>query len=544
MNYSKALIISRYHDDLANPIYNAYIRGIQSQCGIIRFIDYFDQIGALGKRGFERQVEHLIEKEGINLIFFIFVSGDPTLDPHFIQRIAQNRFIAMVFWDTEQFFEQIDRYYAQLADLVILPANYEYEYLLNSMGVNAVCPFSLFDSSKYKPDSMSRRKTVDVSFVGEVTKGKRQEYIDYLISHGINIETYGAGTKNGKVSFERVVEIFNVSKINLSFTGTYANSVYPFGFNIHDRIKQNKGKPIEIALCGGFVLTEYVPGIERVFDKEMIDSFHTKEELLQKIRHYLEYEDEREAMASNAHLHAREHYDSIYAFASIFKTIRSITPKPAKELILDPVFCKIHSTFQLFYAIEFLYQYRFKDAWEEIKTAFRYKTFYPKDVGYFLQFRIRNSLHHLWTKFIQKKSFFSETSALLKTLKTKKIVIYGAGYHTRALFRHFPELTALNIVLIIDKDKNLHGQSIHAIPIGDPSQLSGMDCDILISSYAFEREIFQNLTRSYPHDKIHMLYNGKYPLPIIYAARGSKTLFTRHRTDPYQIYRHILAKPK
>lgn len=542
MNYSKALIISRYHDDLANPIYNAYIRGIQSQCGTIRFIDYFDQIGALGKQGFERQVEYLIEKEEIDLIFFIFVSGDPTLDPYFIQHIAKNRFIAMVFWDTEQFFEQIDRYYAQLADLVILPANYEYEYILNSMGVNAVCPFSLFDSTKYKPDTLVRDKTIDVSFVGEVTKGKRQEYIDYLISHDIQIETFGAGTKNGKVSFERVVEIFNLSKINLSFTGTYANALYPFGFNIHDRIKQNKGKPIEIALCGGFVLTEHVPGIERVFDANMIDSFHTKEELLQKIRYYLEHEDKREDMASNAYLHAREHYDSIRAFESIFKTIRRIQPKPEKELILDPIFCKIHSTFQLFYSIEFLYQNRFKDAWEKIKIAFRYKRFYAKDVWRFLRFRIRNSVRHLWTKIIQKKSFFSETSALLKTLKTKKIVIYGAGYHTRALFRYFPELTSLNIVLIVDKAKNLHGQSIHDIPIGDPSQLRDMDCDILISSYAFEREIYQNLAQSYPNNKIHMLYNGKYPLPIIYAARGSETLFTRHRTDPYQIYRHILAK--
>lgn len=67
--YEKALIISRYHDDFSNPIYNAYVRGIQSQCRIIRFVDYFDQIHALGKKGFELQIENMIKKEEIELIF-------------------------------------------------------------------------------------------------------------------------------------------------------------------------------------------------------------------------------------------------------------------------------------------------------------------------------------------------------------------------------------------------------------------------------------------------------------------------------------------
>jgi len=88
--YKKALIISRYHDDLANPIYNAYIRGIEAECEMIHFIDYFDQIAALGKKGFEKQIIDTLEKEEINLIFTIFVSGDPILDPYFLQKIAKN----------------------------------------------------------------------------------------------------------------------------------------------------------------------------------------------------------------------------------------------------------------------------------------------------------------------------------------------------------------------------------------------------------------------------------------------------------------------
>lgn len=527
MSYEKVLILSRYHEEIANPIYKAYIKGIESQCPKLYFIDYFDQLGALGKREFENQVKELLEKEKINLVFFIFVSGDPILDPYFIQNIAKNRFIAMVFWDTEQFFEQIDRYYAQLADLVILPANYEYIYKLKALNINAICPFSLFDSSKYKP-TPNAQKSIDVSFVGEVTKGKRQEYIAYLEENGVNIETYGKGTKNGKVSFEKVVEIFNTSKINLSFTGTYANDVYSFCPNINNRILQNKGKPIEIALCGGFVLTEYVPSIEKVFEQHSTDTFKTKEELLEKVHYYLSNEEQRETMAKKAYNHACQNYDSLAAFKTIFKTINAITPKKEKMLIVDSIFIKIHTTFHLFYAISFLLQKRFTLAWDELKLILHYKKLIFHDVKKFIAYE--------FNIFKQRKKIQAYCNALCEQLGNEPVVIYGAGIHTEALFQVIKNFKELNIKAISDKNQFLWGTKSHNVLVISPHEITQYAHHVIISSFAFEKEIEQELQMIYPENlQIHTIYNQKFSVGLIPKN------YSHQHMDPYQTFRNTLV---
>ena len=538
--YDKALIISRYHDDLSNPIYNAYVRGIKSQCKMIHFVDYFDQIGALGKQGFEELIYTILNKEKINLIFFIFVSGDAIIDPYFIQNIARNRFIAMVFWDIEQFFEQIDRYYAQLADLVILPANYEYIYKLNTLGINAICPFSLFDNTKYKQKE-NTKQTIDVSFIGEVTKGSRKEYIQYLIDNGIKIETYGVGTKNGKISFNKVIDIFNSSKINLSFTGTYDNSVYTYCSNINNRIQQNKGKPIEIALCGGFVLTEYVNGIEKVFPEQSIDTFKTKEELLKKIIFYLENNNLRESMKIKSYKYAAKNYDSIVAFEKIFEKINEIKPKNEKQLILDDIFIKIHNNFHLFYAIAFISQKRIKLALQEILYTLKHPLFIFKDLKKHLQYYV--------PYFIIKQKFKKDINKLIKRLKNKRVVIYAAGVHTTDLLYFEPKLNKLNIVAITDSKTSLQNGKFLGKKLIKPSEIASYGDTVIISSFCFRNEIEKYLNSlNLKNVEIINLYSNqitKNNVSIIHSysnqiTKNNVSIKRYQRTDPYQIYRDTL----
>jgi hypothetical protein len=522
MQHTNTLIISRYHDDIANPIYGAYFRGIMSQCPRTFFIDYFNLIGDLGIHEAQEEMLRLIEKENITLIFFIFVSGDPILEPRFIQRVAQERFIAMVFWDSEQFFEQIDRYYAQLADVVLLPSNDEYLYKLKALGINALCPFSLFDATKYKA-LPSLSKTIDVSFVGEVTKGKRQEYIRYLEENGIAIQAYGNGTKNGKVSFEKVVEIFNASKINLSFTGTYANDVYSFCSNINNRILQNKGKPIEVALCGGFVLSEYVPSLERVFEPHSIDTFQSKEELLEKIRYYLEHEEKRQEMAMCSHEYAKMHYDSLKAFELIFQHIQTHAPKAHKTLILDDIFIKIHTTFHVFYLISFLIQKKFDLAWKEVKLIARNKTFNVKDVWRYVTYEF---FYAMQLYRIRQRCF-----ALCEQLKNEAVVIYGAGAHTLYLYENIKPFKKLRITAVADANSALWGNKLHGIPIIPPHEIPHFARHVIISSFAFEEDIYKYLE--------HLL-GQEATLHKVYDRRFSRGITSIKRIDPYQTYRDML----
>ena len=58
----KILVISRYHRDDDNPIYNSYIKGI-SQAREVIFIDYFDYYSIFGKKEFERNIKNILEKK-------------------------------------------------------------------------------------------------------------------------------------------------------------------------------------------------------------------------------------------------------------------------------------------------------------------------------------------------------------------------------------------------------------------------------------------------------------------------------------------------
>lgn len=519
MIYKKSLILSRYHDDLANPIYNAYFKGIYSQCERVYFLDYFRLLYDLGKVEFEKYILDFIDKEKIDLVFLIFVSGDSTLDPKFVQQVANNRFLAMVFWDMEQFFEQIDRYYAQLADLVILSANHEYEHILNSYGVNTICSFSLFDSDKYKKIA-NVEKTIDVSFIGEVTKGNRKEYISYLEENGINIESFGVGTKNGKVSFSKVVEIFNKSKINLNFTDTYTNSVYSYCSNINNRIQQNKGKPIEIALCGGFILSEYVESIYHVFPNKSVGVFHTKEELLMKVKNYLEDEILREEMALKTYNKAIEHYDSVKGFEKIFHKIDTILPKKEKKLLLDDSFIKIHNTFNIYYLINYIINKKFTFAYDQFKYIMGQKKFILKDltryITYLIQFQIKRFKFNLKCK----KLFYS--------LKKRNIVIYGSGEHTLNLYNKFSSFRDLNIIAIADQNHALWESKFKGIPIINPKNIKDYADDVIISSFKFEKDIEKYLKYNFRDINIHLLYSG-IKEDLIHQIK-----------DPYSVYRSSL----
>lgn len=521
MHHENTLIISHYHDDISNPIYGAYFKGITSQCSRTFFIDYFHLIGALGTQEAEQKVQHLVEKEKITLIFIIFVSGDPILSPWFIQKLATNRFIAMAFWDTEQFFEQIDRYYAQLADLVILACNDEYIYKLELLGIHAICPFSLFDSTKYR--LLPQEPTIDVSFVGEVTKGKRQEYIAFLKENNINIQAFGKGTENGKVSFDKMLEIFNQSKINLSFTGTYANEIYSFGASINDHIVQNKGKPIEIALCGGFILSEFVPSIQNVFEPNSIDTFLTKEELLEKVHYYLAHDYERKAMAQKSYEYAKEYYDVEKAFSKIFKHIESLPIKVEKPLILDSIFLKIHATFHLFYAITFFLQKRFYLAWQECLIALRTKHIMWSDIFTYVKYK--------YNYFIQLSHIKQKCNDICIKLKNENIVIYGSGAHTLCLFHDIKRLKKLKITAIADKNTRLWGQYLKGILIIPPHKIPDYAQHVLISSFAFEEEIYNELQSHFGSSiELHKIYDKKF----------KKGLLSNKNTDPYQEYRDML----
>lgn len=130
-------------------------------------------------------------------------------------------------------------------------------------------------------------KKYNVSFVGRCY-GERKSFVETIKEKGINVATFGQGWGDGgRVSQAELIKIYNESKItlNISFASAGGRT-------------QIKGRDFEAVGCGSLLLTKdskeiaeyFVPGEEIVTYKDANDAS-------EKIKYYLENDDERERIA-------------------------------------------------------------------------------------------------------------------------------------------------------------------------------------------------------------------------------------------------------
>lgn len=77
----------------------------------------------------------------------------------------------------------------------------------------------------------------------------------------------------------------------------------------------------DVMACGGFLLTEYRPFMDRFFHiGEHLDVFRTREELAEKVQYYLEHDDERKRTAQAGQAFVLEHHRYRHRFPILFQT--------------------------------------------------------------------------------------------------------------------------------------------------------------------------------------------------------------------------------
>ncbi len=104
-------------------------------------------------------------------------------------------------------------------------------------------------------------------------------------------------------------KIFRLSKINLNFTSKPIRTGIPL-------------RLWDILGAGGFVLTNYQSEIPEYFEVgKDLDIFASEEELVEKIRYYLEHEEEREEIARNGYQKAKEKYSLELRVKQILQTV-------------------------------------------------------------------------------------------------------------------------------------------------------------------------------------------------------------------------------
>lgn len=190
---------------------------------------------------------------------------------------------------------------------------------------------------------------LNVTFVGQ-KYGKRGQYIKQIQNAGFPVEAFGGGWTGGRVSHQRMLEIFSFSKINLNFAETYyygfsswikraaklfiAKEMGQYKFTGHHFVdnwrsmkgtqkKCIKGRVFEVPAAGGFMLTAksdddiseyYVPGKE-------IEVFESAPELMEKIKYYLSHEQERQAIAKAGFERTMRDHTYNKRFEEMFKAL-------------------------------------------------------------------------------------------------------------------------------------------------------------------------------------------------------------------------------
>jgi len=151
----------------------------------------------------------------------------------------------------------------------------------------------------------------DLAFVGSTRTADRRRYLDEFRINNTPVNVFGEG-HGGYVPFERMLDIFRTSRINLNFSKAGS---YPW-------VRQIKGRVFQVCLAGGFLLTEYSLGLEKYFEpgKEVV-SFNSPRDMINKARYYLNHEAERRAIARAGWERANMEYSSSRMVARVFEEI-------------------------------------------------------------------------------------------------------------------------------------------------------------------------------------------------------------------------------
>ncbi|MBL7057788.1 glycosyltransferase family 1 protein [Patescibacteria group bacterium] len=339
--------------------------GLRHNSDVFFEINFWSYYKKFGENKTLIYIKDFIKNNEVDYVF-VRISGF-SLSVKTFKEIGKDVFLTMLFHDSIYFFD-IYKYYAQIADLVIDadPMFINSFRILNIKAINMI----IFDKEKYKNLMIPEdSKNIDVSFVG-VAKDVRAKYIDRILNESINLKCFGSDFPGGYITFDKMIDIFNHSKINLSLGGLNNLCLEQRFEKIKKRNRHTKSRPWEIAMCGGFVLTEYMDGIEDFFDigKE-IDVYFSEEEMIEKINFYLKNPAIREEMAKNAHERAVNNYDCRVGLKRVFAIIAD-TKKTVKIAYLDRGFLEEFIYFKIKYFVYFFSKARILPATEEVKNIF------------------------------------------------------------------------------------------------------------------------------------------------------------------------------
>jgi len=279
-----------------NCTYQGWHFSLKNLCNNLISFNSIKESILYGKESMNKKLLELVKKEKPDYIFFCSLDYFHLTTFLVMKKISPKTKIVNFFGDDDTKFENFLRYYALFFDYGLIADknflnNYKKEGMKNTFLLSLIADIENF---KF----LNLEKKYDVTFIG-YQKGNRADFVRYLKNNGIKIRVFGwfwdkcLDLKDiyfGIPNNQEMVKIINQTKINLCFTEGIGG------------ILHIKARVPEIISCKSFILTQYFSGYLDFFknNKEIV-MFKTKEDLLEKIKYYLENEEEREEIAERGY---------------------------------------------------------------------------------------------------------------------------------------------------------------------------------------------------------------------------------------------------
>lgn len=343
--------------------YNFYDCLLQMGHDIVYF-DFMTLMQEHGRSWMNNRLMEVAKNEKPDLMFTVLFTDE--FDSSVLRNVTENVGIMSVNWfcDDHWRFERYSRLWAPCFQWVVTTAESALPKYARIGYRNVIKSQWACNTFLYR--RMHLPQEFDVTFVGQ-PYGHRRKVIEQLRQAGIPVRAWGQGWAQGRASQEEMIKIFNTSRINLNLTTSYgANSddepeapsrkrhllrrlleriplttarkgcasgcgqISPTSEPDHPTVseltgnstEQIKGRNFEVPGTGGFLLTQHAAHLEKYYEpgKEIV-SFHSTEEMIEKVRYYLTHDAERTAIAEAGYQRTLSNHTYQQRFNNIFAQI-------------------------------------------------------------------------------------------------------------------------------------------------------------------------------------------------------------------------------
>lgn len=290
----------------------------------------FDFMERAKRDGVERMRSDLVAtaaEAGADVAFFCLFEQE--LDVATIEAVRRESGAPTINWFTDDHwrFDDFSRHMAPAFSLAVT-TDPDSMPKYAAAGVDNVL-LSQWACNRYAYRKVSDAIAHEVTFVGQ-PHGNRRETIARLRKAGYGVECWGLGWPNGRIGHDQMVGIFSSSRINLNLS----NSSDPNPKTLRGRVgkllgrsgpprpPQIKGRNFEVPGCGGFLLTERVPHLERYFELgREVGVYDDEEDLFRQVSRWLEDEPARAAVADAGYRRVLAEHTYDHRFAAIFAAV-------------------------------------------------------------------------------------------------------------------------------------------------------------------------------------------------------------------------------